>query len=218
LHLIRPTTAFLGTMYIGTDVLGRPLTADESKQLGSVLRKHDFEGASMIALNFAFKRTRNKAVAQDLLGRSHVRLVRQGWDPSRVTLPKCLCRFVWSEHGNMRREDRTRREAEQGFLREQGLSHASTVEDYARRLDEEKREEEQARRRTEQLRASFVQAGDTVNLLWLDYWLDGIEEPMQMARLSGRPERDFYLAADRRKRHVSRLMDADGGETSEEKK
>jgi hypothetical protein len=209
-------------MYVGTDALGRPLTSAESKELAAFLRKHDFVGASLIALNYARKRTRNnKAAAQDLLGRAQHRLVRQGWDPGAVILAKCLCRFVWSEHGNEKREDRTRRKAEEGFLREQFLEHSGaspSAEDYAVRLEDEQREEERARRRTEQLRAAFVEANDTVNLLWLEYFLEGVEEPRVMAQRSGLDPKDFYLAADRRKRHADRLLAADRGPTLEEEK
>jgi hypothetical protein len=220
LERLNPTTAFFGPMYIGTDALGRPLTNGESRELAALLRKHDFVGASMIALNFAFKRTRNKAAAQDLLGRAQQRLVSQGWNPSAVTLAKCLCRFVWSEHTHQKREDATRRKAEEGFLREQGIDHSASpsAEDYALRLAEEQEEEDRARRRTEQLRAAFTQAGDTINLIWLDYYMRGVEEPGVMAQRSGHDVTEFYRAADRRKRLADRLLAADNGDTSEEKK
>jgi hypothetical protein len=38
-----------------------------------------------------------------------------------------------------------------------------------------------------------------------------------MARLSGHDVRDFYRAADRRKRHVARLLAAENGTKIEEK-
>jgi hypothetical protein len=42
LDILKPTTAFLGTMYVGTNRLGRALTAPENKDLASLFRKHDF--------------------------------------------------------------------------------------------------------------------------------------------------------------------------------
>ncbi len=214
----KPITAFLGPMYVGTSNLERPLTAAEKKELASHLRKHKFADASLIALNFAFKLTRNQAAAQDLQGRAHVRLIEQGWDPNVVTLTKCLCRFVWSEHTHARREDATRREAERRFVHEQGISHsaAPSVEDLAVRLETETEDEDHAKHRTEQLRAAFLDAKDAVNLQWLDCWLDGIDEPAEMARRSGLDVREFYRAADRRNRHVKRLLAAERGEKPEE--
>ena len=48
-------------------------------------------------------------------------------------------------------------------------------------------------------------------MLWLDYRLAGVDEPSEMARLSGRDVGEFYRAADRRKRHTERLLAAQGG-------
>jgi hypothetical protein len=219
LDILKPTTAFLGTMYVGTNRLRRPLTAPERKDLASLLRKHDFVGASLVSLNFAFKLTRSRPAAQDLRDRAHVRLVEQGWDPGVVTLVKCLCRFVWSEHKNETRERVLARKAEEVFLREQRIADngaAPSVEDLAVRLETERQEDEHAAERTASLRAAFVQAGDTVNQLWLDHWLAGVEEPGEMARLSGRDVSDFYRAADRRKRHVARLLADKSGAKIEE--
>jgi hypothetical protein len=206
-------------MYVGTNRLGRPLTDAEEQELGSLLRKHDWEGASSIAMNFAFKKTRNHAAAQDLRDRARGRLIEQGWDPRVVALAKCLCRFVWSEYHNARREDGTRRKAEEGFLREQGLDHSGgvpSVEDFAIRLEREQEEEAHNKRRSAALRAAFTKANDTMNLLWLEYWLSGVDEPGEMARLSGHEPEDFYRAADRRKRHVNRLLAAEHGAKFEE--
>ena len=84
----KPMTAFVGTLYVGTDRLGRPLTNAESARLAGVLRANDFVGASSVALRFAFKKTKSQGRAQDLLGRANLRLVRRGWDPRDVTLVK----------------------------------------------------------------------------------------------------------------------------------
>jgi hypothetical protein len=52
----------------------------------------------MVALRFAYKKTRSHGRAQDLVGRVNLRLVRRGWDPRDVTLVKRMCRLVWSEY------------------------------------------------------------------------------------------------------------------------
>lgn len=218
MDILKPTTAFLGTMYVGTNRLGRALTTPEKRDFASLLRKHDFVGASLVSLNFAFKLSRSRPAAQDLRDRAHVRLVEQGWDPGIVTLAKCLCRFVWSEHTHEKRERVAARRAEDGFLREQSIDHgaAPSVEDLALRLETERKEEARAAKRSASLRAAFVQAGDTVNQIWLDSWLAGVDSPAEMARSSGHDVSDFYRAADRRKRHVARLLAAEGGPTIEE--
>jgi hypothetical protein len=125
---------------------------------------------------------------------------------------------VWSEHKNETRERVAARKAEEVFLREQAIDHsvAPSAEDLAVRLETERQEEERAAKRTASLRTAFVQAGDTVNQLWLEHWLAGVEEPGEMARLSGRDVSDFYRAADRRKRHVGRLLAAESGAKIEE--
>ena len=214
----KPTTAFVGTRYVGTDRLARPLTEPEKKDLFTLLRKHDFVGASLVSLRFAFTLTRSKPAAQDLQERANQRLVRQGWDPSVVTLVKCLCRFVWSEHTHEKRERVSARKAEETFLREQGIDHsaAPSVEDEIIRLETEREEEGRAKEQVDSLRAAFVEAEDKINLLWLDYRLAGVDEPSEMARLSGHDVREFYRAADRRKRHTRRLLAAQGGAKFEE--
>jgi hypothetical protein len=212
-NILKPTTAFLGTTYVGTNGLGRPLSAQESKDFASLLRKHDFVGASLVSLNFAFKLSRSRPVAQDLRDRANVRLIEQGWDPVVVTLVKCLCRLVWSEHTHEKRERAAARKAEEGLVREQsiGQSEAPSAEDSAVRLEAERDEEARAADRTASLRAAFVEAGDTVNQIWLDSWLAGVESPAEMARSSGHDVSDFYRAADRRKRHVAQMLAPESG-------
>ena len=216
----KPTTAFVGSLYVGTDRLERPLTDTEKKDLSSLLRKHDFVGASLVSLHFAFKLRRSKPAAQDLQGRANLRLLRQGWDPGAVTLVKCLCRFVWSEHTHEKRESATARKAEETFLREQAIQQgpAPAAEDPVARLEAEQQEEARSKQRIDSLRSAFVAAGDEINLLWLDYRLAGVDEPHEMARLSGRDVGEFYRAADRRKRQTTRLLAAQGGAKFEESK
>src|SRR5260370_16333299 len=70
----------------GTDRLGRPLTDEEKKRLGALLRQHDYPGARLVALRFAYKLTRSRTRAQDLMGRVDLRLGPQGRDPSEGPL------------------------------------------------------------------------------------------------------------------------------------
>jgi hypothetical protein len=215
----KPTNAIVGSWYVGTDRLGRALTNPENKGLTALLRAHDFVGASIVSLRFAFKLRRNPTAAQDLQGRANLRLVRQGWDWKIVTLVKALCRFVWSEHTHERSETARTRKAEEVFLREQavhGETATPSAEALALRIETERREEEYATAQVDALRAAFTEAGDAVNLLWLDYMLKGITEVAVMARESKRDVNDFYRANDRRTRHVQRLAAAAAGSTYEE--
>jgi len=204
----KPMTAFVGTLYVGTDRLGRALTNAESAELAKLLRANDFVGASSVALRFAFKKTRSEGRAQDLLGRVNLRLVRRGWDPREVPLVKRMCRLVWSEFTHEVEDSVLARRAEEIFLLQERAEGRSDPEELAAqqqaRLEAEARETE----RLESLRAVFVEAKDEVNLLWLDFQLKGIEEPADMARESRREVKEFYLAADRRKRHLDRMLAA----------
>jgi len=215
----KPMTAIVGSLYVGTDRLGRALTNPENRALAALLRAHDFVGASVVSLRFAFRLRRSKPAAQDLQGRANLRLVRQGWDWKVVALVKALCRFVWSEHTNEKSETERTRRAEEIFLREQGIhsgTAAPSAEDLAARIDDERREEERCAARMQALRAAFTEAHDQVNLLWLDYSGKQITDLAEMARLSGRDVSEFYLARDRRNRHVKRLVAAASGVKYEE--
>jgi hypothetical protein len=46
------------------------------KRFGAVLREHDYPGARLIALRFAYKLTGSRQWAQDLMGRAALRLER----------------------------------------------------------------------------------------------------------------------------------------------
>jgi hypothetical protein len=212
-------TAFVGTLFVGTDRLGRALTHQENRELSALLREHDFVGASMVSLRFALKLRRSRPAAQDLQGRANLRFLRLGWDPRVVALVKRLCRLVWSEHTNERSESDKTRRAEEIFLREQGI-HVGTstpsAAETAARIAEERRNEELDERQLEALRAAFIAAKDEVNLLWLDYALEEITDLAEMARRATLDVKDFYLAADRRKRHVQRLIAAQTGAKDEE--
>lgn len=201
--------AVLG-MVLGTERLGRALTDEERKRFAALLREHDYPGARLVALRFALKLTRNGTRAQDLMGRADLRLVRLGWDPKEVALVKRLCRLVWSEWTNTMSESDTARRAEEAFLREMEVTEGLSVPAGAPRQEapQERRQQAEAAAKAhiERLRESFAKAGDEVNLLWLDYQMQGENDLQKMARLSGRDVTDFYRAADRRKRHTRRLL------------
>jgi hypothetical protein len=200
--------------YAGTDRLGRALTDPEKHALAALLRAHDFVGACMIALRFAYKLTHSLQRAQDLMGRVRLRLVRVGWDPREVPLVKRLCRLVWSEWTHELEESATARHAEKVFLEEMDLSVRRTApspEDVAARIQDELDADARATAHIDRLRTAFEAAGDEVNLLWLKYSLDEITSIARMSELSGRPPADFYDAADRRKRIVKKIVAAARG-------
>jgi hypothetical protein len=200
---------------LGTDRLGRPLTDDEKKKLGRLLREHDYPGARLIALRFAYKLTRGRGSARDLMGRVDLRLVRLGWDPSEVSLVKRLCRLVWSEWTNTKAESDAARRAEENFLVEMKVTEGRSVPSVEQQVTQhETREELEARAQAQidRLRVAFKAAGDEVNLLWLDRTIAGdTDDPKAMAERSGRSVEDFYAAAKRRKRAVQRLLAEDRG-------
>jgi hypothetical protein len=229
---------FLLVTAIGTDTLGRPLTDEEKKRFGALLREHDYPGMRLVALRFAYKLTKNRVRAQDLMGRADLRLVRSGWDPAKVTLVSCLCRLVWSEWTNERTETATTRKAEQGFMRElevtEGLKLVPGVpaklgegpeaaqgpqwavhshEEQALALEASRESRTKASVKLQKLRAMFEKAGDEVNLLWLKLELEGVSDLQKMAADSGRDIAEFYAAAKRRKRAVQRLLANERGVT-----
>jgi hypothetical protein len=220
--------------YLGTDRLKRALTNAERDQLARALRKHGFVEASVVALRFAYKLTRSRERARDLMGRANVRLVCTGWDPNEVALVKRLCRLVWSEHMNERRETDVTRRAEETFLREQAIHGelppaasrsgdplrakkegptASSPEQHVLRLEEERAEDARRELKLVELRSDlrklrdvFEAKKDDVNVLYLDQWMAGIEDPAKMAAKTGRDPAEFHLAQKRRKRVIERFL------------
>lgn len=196
-------------MALGTERLGRPLTDEEKKELGALLREHDYPGARLVALRFAYRLTRNRARAEDLMGRVDLRLVRLGWNRAEVSLVRCLCRYVWSEWTHARDETVAARRAEETFLRSEtaeGETAAASLAAIGPASPPARELGSAAQEKLDALRAAFEKAGDEVNLAWLDYTLQGIDDLAEMATSSGRPVADFYAAAKRRKRAVSRLL------------
>jgi hypothetical protein len=198
---------------VGTDRLGRPLTAEERARFGRLLREHGYVDARLIALNFARKLTRGRGSAHDLMGRVDLRLVRQGWDPGEVPLVKRLCRLVWSEWTHEAETSIAARRAEEVFLVHTQGPDGGRVTSHAAMPS---REQAAAAEQLERLRAAFEAAGDEVNLLWLQYQREDITDLQEIANLSGRAVEEFYRAAERRKRHVRRLIAQKNGVKVEE--
>ena len=197
---------------LGTDRLGRPFTHAEKAYFAALLLEHDFVGASMVGLRFAYKLTHSQQASQDLMGRTNLRLVRWGWNPAEVPLARRICRLVWSEWTHQKTESATARRAEETFLRElevtEGLSVPS-VEQQRRVLEQEREDQARAMARIADLRAVFEEAKDEVNLLWLAYALEEVTDLGEMARRSGRDVRAFYDAARRRERMVELIAEWD---------
>jgi DNA-directed RNA polymerase specialized sigma24 family protein len=194
----------------GTDTLDRPYTAAERRALGKALVAHGFHAAHRAALAFAYKKTHNRAHAEDIVGRVLLRLVRQGWDPAEVPLKVRLCRLVFSEWTHWLEERAAQREAERGFAHDLALienPHTMSAEERQECEAREAAREAASEARLEKMRVIFREAGDDVNLEWLDYTEQGIDSLDEMARRSKRDVKDFYLATERRKRVTNRLID-----------
>jgi hypothetical protein len=205
---------FLLVAFVGTERLARPLTDEEKKAFGALLREHDYPGVRLVALRFAHKLTRSRERAKDLMGRADLRLVRFGWNPAVVSLTRCLCRFVWSEWTHESAETDAARRAAEGYLRELevtgGISAPST-EQQAAAAESTRAARAHAEGQLEKLRVAFEAAGDEVNLLWLGYASAGETDLQKMAAASGRDVTEFYAAARRRKRAVLRLLGEERG-------
>jgi hypothetical protein len=230
--------------YLGTDRLKRPLTNAERDDLAKLLRRNDYVGAILVALRFAHKLTRSRERARDLMGRANLRLVRRGWDPNEVTLLKRLCRLVWSEHANNERDTDVARRAEEGFLREQAIHGelppvaplrgdplrprkegpmSSSVEQDLNRLEEERADDARREAKLTELRADleklrdiFRAKKDGVNVVYLEQWMAGIEDPATMAEKTGLDVAEFHLAQKRRKRVIERFLAEKNGVPSDD--
>ncbi len=199
---------------LGTDRLGRPLTDEEKKRFGALLREHDYPGKRLVALRFAFRLTQRRASARDLMGRADLRLVRQGWDPKDVPLERRLCRLVWSEWTHAVEEDEAAGRATERYFHELEATEGVSVPSAERHaLDREASEKKRAHAQAQldKLRAAFVKAGDEVNLLWLDASFEDVVDAQTMAQRTGRDVAEFYAAAKRRKRVVGRLLAEENG-------
>lgn len=188
----------------------REPTAEERARFEEMLLEHDLEGALLNAMAYAMKRTgKNETVARQMVDDARrILLERCSWDPNKAPLGACLCGIIRSERSHERRDAKKEREHEIEYLTEvetlEGSSDKSP-EDLLVEQEESYEGREAAVQKLEELKAHFVETGDDVNLDWIKYSLEDIEDPAEMARLSGRKPEDFYRARDRRVRYVQRL-------------
>ncbi len=116
-----------------------------------------------------------------------------------------------SEWSTEARRGVTERENEVEYLTEVATidgSHAKSPEELVAADEESEAARHEATAELEKLRARFAANGDEVNLDWIKYSLDGVEDLAEMARLSGRNVEEFYRARDRRVRLVRRWLPA----------
>jgi hypothetical protein len=200
---------------LGTDRVGRAFTQEERRALGALLKAHDYAGARLIALRFALKLTHDRDRAGELVDRVDSRLVRLGWDPAAISLPRYLCRLVWSEWTHESNEENRRREVEGAYALERRIidgDSTPSAEDQAIAAETKAGAEANARAAIAKLRAFFEAESDTVNLLWLDAALRADGEPPNaktLAEKTGRYVTEFYAAAKRRARAVARVLGAE---------
>lgn len=208
-------TAFLAIgAVLGTDRLGRALTDDEKKRFGALLREHDYPGARLVALRFAYGLTGRRVSARDLMGRVDLRLVRQGWDPSEVPLVRRLCRLVWSEWTHSTEADEAASKATERYFHELQATEGISVPSAEQRVLDRgasQRARERAQAQLDKLRAAFVKAGDAINVAWLDAMREGVTDLQEVAKRLGRDVSELYRATDRRKRLVRRLLAEENG-------
>ena len=100
---------------------------------------------------------------------------------------------------------------------------ASSPEQHVIRLEEER--EEDARREAKlaelrgdlrKLRDVFGAKKDDVNVVYLDQWMAGTEDPAKMAEKTGRDPAEFHLAQKRRKRVIERFLAEKNGVPSDD--
>jgi hypothetical protein len=207
--------AIVAGVIFGTDRVGRAFSQGERRALSARLQANDYEGARLIALRFAYKLARDRDKALDLMGRVDSRLVRLGWDPGAISLPRYLCRLVWSEWTHGVDDETRRREVEGAYALEQQVLYGTSApspEDDAVAAETTAANEVRARAALFKLRAFFEAEGDTVNLLWLEAALQQegrLPDARTLAAQTGRTATEFYAAAKRRKRAVARILGAE---------
>jgi hypothetical protein len=188
---------------------GEP-TPEERAAFGEMLLAQDLEGARARAMKYAMKRTgENEHMARQLVDRAFTILWdRCSWDPKKVPLHAILCGIIRSERSNDSRARTKEREHEVEYLTEVETlegSHAESPEDLLIARQEYVAGRDDAAAELEKMKAHFVETGDAVNLDWIKYSLEEIDDPAEMAALSGREPEDYYRARDRRVRYVQRL-------------
>jgi hypothetical protein len=194
----------------------REPTAEERAAFEEMLLEQDLEGALVQAKDYAMKRTRdNETMADQMVRRARTILwERCSWDPQKVPLAAYLKGIIRSEISHDAEAGVKRTEEEQEWVVDMDTvegAYARTPEELMIERDESVEGREKAASKLEEMRKHFEATGDRVNLEWIEYSLDDIEDPAEMARRSGRKVEEFYRARDRRVRYVERLLAARRG-------
>jgi DNA-directed RNA polymerase specialized sigma24 family protein len=187
-------------------------TDAERAAFDEMLLGEDLEGAEVRAYDYALRLTgKNPTMARQLVKQARTRLwERCSWNPKSCPLGAYLCgavRSIWSTEA---RRAVNQRETEVEYLTEldpfqdaQGVS----PEDMHVAREESLRARDQAARELAAFKAHFEESGDQVNVLWIEYALDGVDGVAEMVARSGLRPEDFYRAHDRRVRYVERLKE-----------
>ena len=196
-------------------------TAAERERFDELLLGEDLEAALAAAYDFAHGLTgKNDAMAKGLV-RSARNLLweRCSWDPDQCTLQAYLVGVVRSEWSTEARRVRKERANAVEYLTEVAtLDGADTRSAEQLALEQEERldDRDAAAAELEKLKEHFVATGDEVNLDWIKYSLEDIDDLAEMAKLSGRDVKEFYRARDRRVRYVERLLADKRGEPQDD--
>jgi hypothetical protein len=188
---------------------GEP-SAEQRARFEEMLLGHDLEGARLQALAYAMKLTKKNATMARQMVDDACRLLweRCSWDPNRVGLGAYLCGIIRSERSHAAEAGITERENEVEYLTEVETlegAHGKSPEDLMVACEESVEGREKAAAELAEMKSHFETTGDSVNLEWIEYSLDDVDDLEEMARRSGRRVEEFYRARDRRVRYVQRL-------------
>ncbi|HTQ42862.1 MAG TPA: hypothetical protein VMI75_08935 [Polyangiaceae bacterium] len=190
---------------------GEP-SAEQRARFEEMLLEHDLEGARLQAMAYAMKLTKKNVAASRQMVDDACRILweRCSWDPDKVGLGAYLCGVVRSERSHAAEAGITERENEVEYLTEVATLEEGTPgrspEDLMVAYEESVEGREKASGELAAMRAHFEATGDAVNLEWIQYSLDDVDDLEEMARRSGRRVEEFYRARDRRVRYVQRLQ------------
>ncbi len=186
-------------------------TAAEREAFDELLLGEDLESALAQALDNALKLTgKNETMARQLVLQARTLLwERCTFHPDKAPLGAFLSGIVRSLWSTEARRAVTERENEVDYLTEVVTLEGADAKSPEQLLvadEESEAARAEAAAELEKLKAHFVATGDEVNLAWIRYSLEGIDDLAEMARLSDRKVEEFYRARDRRVRLVQRLL------------
>ena len=186
-------------------------TAAEREAFDELLLGEDLESALAQALDYALKLTgKNETMARQLVLQARALLwERCTWSPDKAPLGAFLSGIVRSVWSTEARRAVNERDNEVDYLTEVVTLEGADAKSPEQLLVADEGSEAaraEAATELEKLKAHFVATGDEVNLDWIRYSLEGIDDLAEMARLSDRKVEEFYRARDRRVRLVQRLL------------